>query len=272
MPAPRCFGMSELLTASSLRAQLASSPSSLLPAIAHHLRQGLALTTGSACGETAPNNEHCLAGFVEPNRVGLTAGGRAWQKHAHRSGTTDKASMGWWGVAHGSVSTINAKSLELFHKVRTSNISPVWFLQLTRRMAQVMDNASWRNLHWLPHTVLVYEARVQEGYGMRWSQDRSAFTVATANEESVPVASSHETTSGSGEAQREPLTYMMDSDAPTEKARHLPPEKLVHPTQDCSESGSHEGPNADSTLQPPWIFRGFVEPMMENGHETRWRH
>jgi hypothetical protein len=22
----------------------------------------------------------------------------------------------------------------------------------------------------------------------------------------------------------------------------------------------------------PWVFRGFVEPMIENGHELGWKH
>jgi hypothetical protein len=65
-----------------------------------------------------------------------------------------------------------------------------------------MDNATWRNLHWLPQRALVYEVRVLEGYGMRWSQDQSD----------------------------------------------------------------------DGEEEKPWSFRGFVEPMMENGHELGWRH
>ncbi|KAJ3496259.1 hypothetical protein NLJ89_g10510 [Agrocybe chaxingu] len=59
---------------------------------------------------------------------------------------------GWWGIASGPVAVINEKALKLFWKV--------------------MNGASWRNLHWLPHQVLVYEVRVPEGYGMRWSQDQ----------------------------------------------------------------------------------------------------
>jgi hypothetical protein len=75
-----------------------------------------------------------------------------------------------------------------------------------------VDGTTWRNLHWLPHQVLVYEARVLEGYGMRWAQDRSRVPDAGA------VA------------------------------------------------------DADEAVAPPWIFRGFVEPMMENGHDVGWRH
>ncbi|KAE9402580.1 hypothetical protein BT96DRAFT_816405 [Gymnopus androsaceus JB14] len=31
----------------------------------------------------------------------------------------------------------------------------------------------YRNLHWLPNSMLVYEIRLQEGYWMRWLQDWS---------------------------------------------------------------------------------------------------
>lgn len=74
---------------------------------------------------------------------------------------------------------------------------------------KVFNHASWRNLHWLPHQVLVYEVRVREGYGMRWAQDRGG-----------------------------------------------------------AQQGEEGGTHADT----PWLFRGFLEPMMENGHELGWRH
>jgi hypothetical protein len=115
--------MIELAGAARLRAQLLHSPSSIDPALAHHFRQGLAYTAGAALGENAPSRSDCHAAFTTPNRVGLTAGGRAWQKHAHRSGEEDKkGSSGWWGRAHGSVSTINERSLELFEKVHASSL------------------------------------------------------------------------------------------------------------------------------------------------------
>jgi hypothetical protein len=72
---------------------------------------------------------------------------------------------------------------------------------------KVMDNASWRNLHWLPHQVLVYEVRVPDGYGMRWSQNQN---------------------------------------------------------DDREAQLTAEGKS--------WVFRGFLEPQMENGHEIGWRH
>jgi hypothetical protein len=72
-----------------------------------------------------------------------------------------------------------------------------------------MKEASWRNLHMLPHDILAYEMRVPEGYGMRWSQDRSS---------------------------------------------------------------PKEGEDKEAALDRAWIFRGFIEPMIENGHEIGWRH
>jgi hypothetical protein len=178
--------MSELPTAAEERERLATQPPSEPTPLSIHLSQGLAYTVGSALGSMAPSTDACLAAFVAPNKVGLTAGGRAWSKHAHRSAGEDSASdAGWWGRARGPVATINENALKLF-----------W---------RVMDRASWRNLHWLPHQVLVYEVRVPEGYGMRWSQDRS-------------------------------------------------------------------GVLNDEELDRLWTFRGYVEPMMENGHELQWRH
>ncbi|KAF8908144.1 hypothetical protein CPB84DRAFT_1767412 [Gymnopilus junonius] len=205
---PCCFGQEELSNAVQERARVAtilrhnsqsdsesdtefkSSP------LFTHLAHGLAYTVGSALGSTPPSIEACLAAYLVPNNAGLTAGSRAWSKHSHRSqpppsDEAEKAkrsrSTGWWGITSGPVAVINEKSLALFWKV--------------------INNATWRNLHWLPHQVLVYEVRVPEGYGMRWSQDQ----------------------------------------------------------------GDREGDDSSKESRP-WTFRGFVEPMMENGHEVKWRH
>ncbi|KAJ7687909.1 hypothetical protein B0H17DRAFT_1165878 [Mycena rosella] len=205
-PIPYCHGMQEHSSASIDRAKLSSLNTSgsfghgndcELNPLSLHLSLGLAYTVGSAIGSIPPSTDACLAAFVSPNIVGLTAGARAWSKHAHRSQPHEispeearenvESSAGWWGTPSGPVTQINARALELFWKV--------------------MNAATWRNLHWLPHRILVYEARVAEGYGMRWSQDRSG---VQGNETKVE--------------------------------------------------------------EPEWIFRGFVEPMMEGGHEAGWRH
>ncbi|KAJ6465175.1 hypothetical protein C8R47DRAFT_49900 [Mycena vitilis] len=174
---PHCHGMQEHPLAFRQRAQLFASGlpsgSAALDPLSFHLSLGLAYTIGSAVGSKPPSSDGCLAAFVSPNTVGLTAGARAWSKHAHRSQPQDtdpeeakenaESSAGWWGTPSGPVAAINERALALFWKV--------------------MNAATWRNLHWLPHQILVYEVRVSEGYGMRWSQDRSG---AQNNEDETP--------------------------------------------------------------------------------------
>ncbi|KIK01603.1 hypothetical protein K443DRAFT_98364 [Laccaria amethystina LaAM-08-1] len=217
---PHCYGMQEVPSASQERkrvsailrsrnenisqtgsstletAMIASSDAETSPLLFTHLAHGLAYTAGSALGSTPPSTESCLSAFLVPNSAKLTAGARAWSKHSHRSQPVDetekdkrKRSTGWWGTPSGPVAIINERALALFWKV--------------------MDSATWKNLHWLPHQILVYEVRVAEGYGMRWSQDQS------------------------------------------------------------EEGRESEGLSKETR---PWIFRGFVEPMMENGHEVGWKH
>lgn len=224
IPTPYCHNMSEHPSAATERLRLYSDPShrgSKNTDLSVHIMHGLAYTVGSALGCAPPSVETCLEAFVAENKAGLTAGSRGWSKHAHRSrgDATDRhgletainpsegnagereiratrqrdadalaESVGWWSVPSGPVARINEQSLLLFWKV--------------------MNNASWRNLHWLPHGVLAYEVRVPEGYGMRWSQDRA---------------------------------------------------------QEDERGGSPRE-------EKPWVFRGFLEPQMDNGHEVGWRH
>ena len=208
---PHCFGMSEHSSAGDARQdlflRLSSDSSSPLSPLDQHLLHDLAYTVGSALGSEPPSDEECLASFTSSSRVSsLTDGARAWSKHHHRSlkeleNPDGKLThQGWWGTPSGPVSIINEKALILFWKI--------------------MNNATWRNLHWLPHGVLVYEIRIEEGYGMRWSQDPSLSADGEDNGKSC-------------------------------QSRHT------------------SGNNASAV---PWKFRGFVEPMMENGHETGWRH
>ena len=205
IPTPHCQGMAEHPLADLERARLSAGGHEANDPLSIHILHGLAYTVGSALGSTPPSKETCLAAFIAPNKAGLTAGARAWSKHSHRSqkeapesdadidierghkkdSRAEANTSGWWGTPSGSVAVINEKALELFRKV--------------------MDGASWQNLHWLPHQVLIYEIRVPDGYGMRWSQDQSE--------------------------------QMEMTDEPKD-----------------------------------WIFRGFLEPQMENGHEVGWRH
>lgn len=192
---PSCHGITEPPGAHQIRAQVSTVLQRRLradistpidanferSAVFTHFTHGLAYTAGSATGCSLPSIETCFAAYIVPNRTGLTTGARAWSKHAHRT-QFGSADAGWWGRAQGPVSTINEGAIALFWKI--------------------MDGTTWRNLHWLPHQVLVYEVRVLEGYGMRWSQDQS--------------------------------------------------------------NGEDKGRQ--------WMFRGFLEPTMENGHELGWRH
>lgn len=212
IPVPRCHNVAELPTAAIERAriqamlsqgdQLALEAELRTIPLSKHLLHGLAYTVGSALGSDPPSRQECLSAFAaSATNTGLTAGAKAWSKHAHRSSDAesggDRDRVGWWGgQPKGPVATINEGALVLFDKV--------------------MDNATWRNLHWLPHQMLVYEVRVEEGYGMRWSQDRDLLVV--------------------------------------------------------KEGEDGGGRSVDTTVRVPWMFRGFVEPMMENGHEVGWRH
>ena len=277
---PYCYGQEELSTAHELRDRVAkvlrqqktkenvddhcSLEISQIPApLFTHVAHGLAYTIGSALGCTPPSFQECLDAFLVPNKAGLTAGARAWSKHSHRSvaesdlehrtedsnadnlilttpgqdrtlddlinGTPEPKKVrppkqkkkknlkpkeqGFWGIPSGPVSSINSLALALFHKICDSH------------------NATWRNVHWLPHHVLVYEVRVKEGYGMRWSQDWGGRASGPWPDEDSGDAG--------GSKNQEKLAKDSDHDE--------------HPP-------------------PPWTFRGFVEPMMENGHELKWRH
>ncbi|KAJ3903167.1 hypothetical protein F5879DRAFT_173574 [Lentinula edodes] len=225
-----------------------------------HLAHGLAYTVGSALGCVPPSVEECLVAFTTTNRVNLTAGARAWSKHAHRSFVDSDSQvlqlsqsldagdrnaftaqqqkqrkppppMGWWGAPSGPVATINGNALHLFWKI--------------------IGNASWRNLHWLPHSVLVYEVRVKMGYGMRWSQDRSQMD---QGRQSGPLV-----------VQIIDMPRRSDDGPDKEVARGLRAKVINMNDKGDADDGL-------DTDHPPWIFRGFVEPMMENGHEKGWRH
>jgi hypothetical protein len=165
---PVCHNMAECSSAAKVRARLNRIPhptdGNITPsepgwdsedALSIYLSYGLAYTAGSALESVPPPSEEiCLDAFLVPNKAGLTAGARAWSKHAHRSGNASsdmEQSLRWWGTPSGPVMRINERALELFWRV--------W------------KSATWRNLHWLPHQILVYEIRVSEGYGMRWAQD-----------------------------------------------------------------------------------------------------
>jgi hypothetical protein len=123
-----------------------------------------------------------------------------------------------------------------------------------------MNAASWRNLHWLPHQVLVYEVRVPEGYGMRWSQDRSSVK-ATPTSTDVP-----------GDSKTIALPVSVESAKDVEGSSIRPAIEQASALGGLDVSAEDPPAGDSSTHAPNWVFRGFVEPMMENGHEVGWRH
>ncbi|XP_021821592.1 uncharacterized protein LOC110763145 [Prunus avium] len=115
---------------------------------------GLAHTTGSTPDALPPPTSTLLSSFVLPYKLNvegstLTHGARALAKHAHRS------SSKYWGSLDGSDSNKNRLALDV--------------------ISRLMTHCCWLNVHSVqPHGV-VFEIRVAEGYGARWSEDGSKF-------------------------------------------------------------------------------------------------
>ncbi|CAH1794071.1 unnamed protein product [Owenia fusiformis] len=82
--------------------------------------------------------------------VGLTVGARALAKHGHRD-----MSATWWGLSTGNEAAKNQHAY--------------------RKMTEILDNATWINIHQLPHDIHIIECRMCEGYGVRWTKDGSSF-------------------------------------------------------------------------------------------------
>lgn len=91
-----------------------------------------------------PTRARLMAAVNQEYKQGLTAGARAWTKHAHRS--SDK----FWGEIKGSAADKNNGALRL--------------------ITHILDNATWWNMfgHYV-HQV-VCEARVATGHGVRWGK------------------------------------------------------------------------------------------------------
>lgn len=99
-----------------------------------------------------PARSKLLASFTQlhSSKAELTVGARALAKHHHRDQTES-----WWGSCTGSEKQKNEHAFKLVN--------------------DILDNASWINIHWLPQEVFVIEARVKEGYGVRWTADGKQF-------------------------------------------------------------------------------------------------
>ena len=136
---------------------------------------GLRTTAGTAPAVLPPRVLALVVAFRRRHSSGgdstaaLTVGARALAKHCERSRD------GWWGDGlHGTEAEKNARA--------------------DRKLAEILAQPAWANVHALPHGVVVYEVRNEAGYGARW---------------------------------------------------------------ECA---------------PPFRFRGFLEPQMEDGHALGWVH
>ena len=115
---------------------------------------GLRYTVGSIPHAIPPSIKELLRAFGKPhqrsgNKVKLTVGGRALQKHCNR------CSEHWWGKANGPVELVN--------------------LNATIVILRIISQCVWMNTHMLPHNLAIFEIRVQEGYGARWTLDGREF-------------------------------------------------------------------------------------------------
>ncbi|XVF65642.1 hypothetical protein PTKIN_Ptkin09bG0265500 [Pterospermum kingtungense] len=140
---------------------LVAQPSILLASILSELNYegvqsllGLAHTTGTISAALPPPKSTLLSSFMlpyNPNVKGstLTHGARALAKHA------DRSSNKYWGNLNGSDSDKN-------------NLA----------MGVIMDliaNSCWLNVYIVQPHGAVFEIRVDEGYGARWSKDGTKF-------------------------------------------------------------------------------------------------
>ncbi|RLM69197.1 hypothetical protein C2845_PM17G06970 [Panicum miliaceum] len=87
--------------------------------------------------------------LLEVKGCSLTDAGRALAKHVHRS------KKGWWGDVSGSDSSKNELASEAIDCL--------------------LRDCCWMNVHLTQPYGPVFEIRVHEGYGARWSQDGAKF-------------------------------------------------------------------------------------------------
>lgn len=99
-----------------------------------------------------PSIATLLESFNEKHKqpANLTVGARALSKHCHRDMTSE-----WWGACAGS------------EQAKNEHANAV--------VMRILGDASWINIHMLPHDIKVIEVRCAEGYGARWSHDGKVF-------------------------------------------------------------------------------------------------
>jgi hypothetical protein len=115
---------------------------------------GLSHTTGSIFHALPPPRSMLLSSFMLPYKpkikgCRLSHGARALAKHV------DRSSDGFWGVLQGTDSDKNERAMDIINRF--------------------IGNCCWMNIHIVPPHGEVFEIRVAQGYGARWSRDGTKF-------------------------------------------------------------------------------------------------
>ncbi|CAF2094089.1 unnamed protein product [Brassica rapa] len=111
---------------------------------------GLSHTVGSISHALPPPRSVLLSSFMLPYKpkvkgCRLSHGARALSKHV------DRSSDGFWGVLSGSDSDKNKHAMDIINSF--------------------IGQCCWMNIHIVPPHGEVFEIRVAQGYGARWSPD-----------------------------------------------------------------------------------------------------
>lgn len=104
---------------------------------------GMTITVSTLPNAFMPDRANLLETFNQLRPFSqLSEGGRAFTKHCHRH-------FEFWGQAKGNAAKVNEIALK---KIET-----------------IIDQATWRNVFYLPGNLSVCELRIEKGYGARWS-------------------------------------------------------------------------------------------------------
>ncbi|CAM8901153.1 unnamed protein product [Rhodiola kirilowii] len=115
---------------------------------------GLTHTVGTISEALPPPKSVLLSSFMlpcNPDATGstLSHGAKALAKHANRD------SSNYWGTSSGNDSNKNQQALEVLNKL--------------------LAHCCWLNIHVVPPHEEVFEIRVADGYGARWTKDGNQF-------------------------------------------------------------------------------------------------
>ncbi|XP_022992291.1 uncharacterized protein LOC111488653 isoform X3 [Cucurbita maxima] len=115
---------------------------------------GLTHTAGTVPDVLPPPRSALLSSFILPYKpegkgIKLTHGAKALAKHHHRS------SSKYWGTFHGNDSDKNRLAMNT--------------------IVHLIAHCCWLNIHMVAPHGIVFEIRIAEGYGARWSNDGNKF-------------------------------------------------------------------------------------------------